>query len=164
LVSLRTLPTKGVYTLIIFLNKELSIKVHKLGSFTFPKGYYAYTGSAVGNGAVNLRRRVKRHLKNRKVKHWHIDFLLSNTNATIVAIVAAESGVNRECQANNAIRNLEGATVPVIGFGSSDCKQNCKSHLVHFSEEKPKEKIVHAYADLFGMNVTSFLWRDKKCR
>jgi len=150
LSSLETLPMKGVYTLIIYVRKKTRLKVQKLGSFNFQNGYYAYTGSALGDGAASLRKRVARHLQKRKIKHWHIDFLIANKNATVVAVVVAESNVNRECQINNAIKNIEGIEFPVIGFGASDCKQNCKSHLVHCGEESVKEKIVDTYAHLFG--------------
>lgn len=159
---LETFPMKGIYTLIVFLNKKTRIKVQKLGCFSFQKGYYAYTGSAVGDGAVSLRRRVARHLEERKAKHWHIDFLLASKNATVVAVVVAESSVNQECQINNAIKNIEGATVPVLGFGASDCKRNCKSHLVHFDEESVKYKIVDKYTQLFGVSTRSISCEEMK--
>jgi len=154
LSPLKTLPTKGVYTLIIYLNKETSLKMQKLDCFKLQKGYYTYTGSAVGYGPVSLKKRVARHLKKRKVRHWHIDFLIANKNATVVDVVAAESDVNRECQVNKVIMNIDGATVPIAGFGASDCKQHCKSHLVRFPEERLKEKIVNAYMHLFGTKTT----------
>jgi len=147
---LKAWPTKGVYTLIIFLNRKISLKIRKFGCLDLQKGYYAYTGSAVGNGAISLKKRVARHLKKRKVRHWHIDFLLANENAAVVDVVAAESNVNRECQINKAIMKIDGATAPVAGFGASDCKQHCKSHLMHFHEERVNDEIVNAYLHLFG--------------
>lgn len=159
---MKKLPTKGVYTLVIYLNKEISLKVQKLGCFTLQKGYYAYTGSAVGNGATSLKKRVGRHLKKRKVRHWHIDFLLANKNATVVNVVAAESSANRECQVNKAIMNIEAATIPVEGFGASDCKQHCKSHLICFLEERLKERIVNAYLHLFGIRTTLIFLEEMK--
>jgi Uri superfamily endonuclease len=140
---------KGTYTVIILLNANSRIRVQKLGCFTFQKGFYAYTGSALGNGSTSLKRRLARHLAEKKIKHWHIDFLLASKNARITNVVVAESSVRKECQINNLIKNIEGATIPVAGFGASDCKQNCKSHLVYFGEESINEKIVRAYAHLF---------------
>jgi len=160
LPSLKNLPTKGTYTLVIRLEKETQIKVQKWGSFILQKGYYAYTGSALGDGAVSLRYRVLRHFKKRKAKHWHIDFLLASKNASIAAVVAAESSVNRECQANDAIKSIQGATIPVVGFGASDCKQNCGSHLVYFGEENITEKILDKYTRLFGADATLISSRD----
>jgi len=143
---------KGIYTLIILVNTKSRLKVGKLGYFNFKKGYYAYTGSALGAGALSLKRRVARHLKNEKPKNWHIDFLLANKNAKVTAVIAAESNANNECQINNLIKNIQGASVPIAGFGASDCKQNCRSHLIYFSEENIEEKIADAYKRLFGQD------------
>lgn len=153
--SLTDLPMKGTYTLVIRLEKEARIEVQKLGSFILRKGYYAYTGSALGDGAVSLQNRVERHLKKRKVKHWHIDFLVASKNATVNCVVAAESSVNRECQVNSTIKEVEGATVPIVGFGASDCKHNCGSHLVYFRDENVTEKIKDVYKELFRVGATS---------
>ena len=158
--SLKNLPMKGTYTLVIRLEKETPTKVQRWSSFILYEGYYAYTGSALGDGAVSLRNRVARHLKRRKTKHWHIDFLLANKNALVVAVAAAESRVNKECQVNDAVKIIDGATVPVLGFGASDCKQNCGSHLVYFGENNVTEKIVDKYKQLFGEKAMLITLRD----
>lgn len=141
---------KGVYTLVVFMKRGIRLEVRGLGSFDVKKGYYAYTGSAVGYGALGLRRRVARHLRKDKVRHWHVDFLLASESARVVAVIAVESNVNRECHVNNAIENLEGATISIERFGATDCRQNCGSHLVHFSNCTVIERIRHTYAHLFG--------------
>jgi len=66
MTSTEKLPTKGIYTLIVFLSSEAQLKVGKLGTHTFPAGYYTYTGSALGKGASSLKQRVTRHLKKTK--------------------------------------------------------------------------------------------------
>jgi len=69
------LPQKGVYTLIIKVAKEIRIRIGSLGLQKFRKGYYAYTGSALGASATSLKNRVRRHLRKAgKKKRWHIDF------------------------------------------------------------------------------------------
>jgi len=85
------LPAKGIYTLIVFLSEETRLKVSKLGTHRFPVGYYTYTGSALGTGASSLKQRVTRHLKKRKQKFWHMDFLLVHKNATVTAVIAAQT-------------------------------------------------------------------------
>ena len=35
----------GIYTLLLHVNKEVTVTVGKLGKPRFPKGYYSYTGS-----------------------------------------------------------------------------------------------------------------------
>jgi len=164
LLSLENLPTKGAYTLIISWSSKSRIKVRKLGYFSLQKGYYAYTGSALGDGATSLKRRVARHLKKRKDKRWHIDFLLANKNAKVVGVVAVESSANKECQINNLIKKMKGATVPVVGFGASDCKQKCESHLLYCGEESDKEKIVGAYTYLFGRERVAILSLEPNTR
>lgn len=156
-LSLKKLPAKGVYTLVILFDGQSKLQVRKLGSFIFQRGYYAYTGSGIGDAAVSLQGRVARHLRKSKTKHWHIDYLLSREYAEVVAVVAAETKVNKECQVNTAIKKLEGATNPVVGFGASDCRQNCGSHLVRLADPNAVERIEQAYADVFGKAKTVLL-------
>ncbi|KPV63462.1 MAG: hypothetical protein AOA66_0938 [Candidatus Bathyarchaeota archaeon BA2] len=144
--SIETLPTKGIYTLIIFLSEEARLNVGKLGLQKFPRGYYTYTGSALGKGATSLKRRVSRHLRKRKRNLWHIDFLLADKNATVTAVVAAETSKKLECNMNRYIKREGKANFPVKGFGSSDCKENCGSHLLYFGEEEIKSKIAIFYS------------------
>lgn len=153
----KSFPLKGVYTLIVFLKGGTTIGVRDLGLFDFKKGYYAYTGSATGEGALSLQKRVARHLRKDKTMHWHIDFFLENKNAEIVTVITAESNRNRECQVNGAIKNLRGATIPVAGFGAADCKQRCGSHLVRLSNRRAIKEIVRLYMQLFGNEGVHFI-------
>lgn len=150
----QALPTNGVYTLITFLSREVCLNVGKLGVQRFPKGYYTYTGSALGKGASNLRRRVSRHLRKEKRNFWHIDFLLANENVTITAVVAAQTSKKLECNINRYIKRKGGAKIPVKGFGASDCKENCKTHLLYFGEENIKSKIATLYAERLGVQIS----------
>ena len=113
----------GIYTLIIKLSKKKEIKIGRLGTFVFPKGYYVYTGSAQ-NG---LEKRINRHLSSEKKLHWHIDYLLCY--AKVIKVVRYV-GRNDECELNNVTRQSTGATQIVKKFGSSDC--NCVTHLYYF--------------------------------
>ncbi|MGQ9460528.1 MAG: GIY-YIG nuclease family protein [Candidatus Bathyarchaeaceae archaeon] len=144
--SIQALPTRGIYTLIIFLSKETCLNVGKLGMKSFPKGYYTYTGSALGRGATSLKQRISRHLRKRKRNLWHIDFLLANENAAVTAVVAAETSRKLECNMNCYMKWAGKAKIPVKGFGSSDCKENCGSHLLYFGEEEIGSKIAMFYA------------------
>jgi len=139
---LNALPMRGNYTLIISLAAPVRIKISGLGEFSFKKGYYAYTGSAMGNGAVDLRHRVARHLREGKTKHWHIDCLLASQEARITAVVACSVSVNEECKISRSIQSMEGASVPIDSFGASDCKQGCGSHLAYFGQDNALGKVV----------------------
>ena len=145
-----TLPVKGTYTLIVFLSKEAQLKAGKLGIQRFPPGYYTYTGSALGTGASSLKQRVTRHLQKGKHKFWHIDFLLAHENATVTAVIAAQTDGKAECTMNLLVKKKLGAKIPVVGFGASDCKQKCESHLLYFGQENIKSQVSSLYADKLG--------------
>jgi Uri superfamily endonuclease len=136
------LPTKGIYTLILFLSKEVSLKVGKLGKKSFLEGYYTYTGSALGKGATSLRPRIARHLRKTKRLFWHIDYLLANENVSVKAVVASETNKDLECTLNNNIKKMRGAKIQVKGFGASDCRKNCGSHLLYFPEVKQADFLI----------------------
>jgi Uri superfamily endonuclease len=141
MASTEKLPTKGIYTLIVFLSNDTQLKVGRLGTHTFPAGYYTYTGSALGKGATSLKQRVTRHLKKQKQKLWHIDFLLVHENTTITTIIAVQTSRKLECRMNHCIIEELKPKIPVVGFGASDCKENCRSHLLFFSDIA-KEKVL----------------------
>ena len=115
----------GIYALIIGLSKKKEIKVGRLGTFAFPKGFYVYTGSAQ-NG---LEKRINRHLSSDKKFHWHIDYLLSH--AKVIKVVRYV-GKKDECKLNSVTGQSAGATRIVKKFGSSDC--NCETHLYFFED------------------------------
>ncbi|WP_409199490.1 GIY-YIG nuclease family protein [Methanobrevibacter sp. DSM 116169] len=117
---------KGTYCLIIELKKDSKIKVGSLGFINFKKGFYIYVGSAMSS----LESRVKRHLSSSKKKHWHIDYLLLNSNSQIIDVIFNISDSKIECDLAKYILN-DGLVVE--NFGSSDCK--CISHLIYFENK-----------------------------
>ena len=128
--------TSGIYTLLLFLSKQVCLNIGRLGKQRFPMGYYTYTGSALGKGASSLKHRIARHLRKEKRRFWHIDYLLANKNVSVEAVIVAETNENMECKTNQHIKTIMEAKVPVKGFGASDCRKNCKSHLLYFPEIK----------------------------
>ena len=106
------------YQLFIIVTKEIELKVGKLGKFIFPIGSYVYTGSA----KKNIDKRIERHLSKKKNLHWHIDYLL---NSDAVQIINIKKSQMTECSLNKKTKG----TIIINGFGSSDCKLCCKSHL-----------------------------------
>lgn len=126
--------TSGIYTLLLLVSEEVSLTVGKLGKQNFPRGYYTYTGSALGKGATSLKHRIARHRRKQKPRFWHIDYLLADENVSVEAVIVAETNKKIECEVNSHIKGIEGAEVPVEGFGASDCRKNCGSHLLYFPE------------------------------
>ena len=136
---IQELSTTGIYTLLLFLSKQVTLTIGKLGKQRFPMGYYTYTGSALGKGASSLKHRIARHLRKEKRRFWHIDYLLADENVSVEAVIVAETNENMECKTNQHIKTIMGAKVQVKGFGASDCRKNCESHLLYFPEiEKPE--------------------------
>lgn len=119
---------KGIYTLIILLEKDIRRRIAALGPIRFSKGVYLYTGSARGQGSTSVEGRIERHLGNRRRKFWHIDHLLSANGCKVLACIYAETVKDVECVVNSKIQELTRGVFPVHRFGSSDC--NCRSHLI----------------------------------
>ena len=117
---------KGTYVLILRLEKAVPIKIGKLGRYRFKPGYYAYVGSAFGPGGLGSR--IGRHQKVNKPRHWHIDYLRRRCRLSAVWYMAPH--VRREHDWAGILLKTTGASVPVSGFGSSDC--GCLTHLVWF--------------------------------
>ena len=144
----------GVYSLVIFLRKKTTLTIGALGHQTFHPGFYVYTGSALGLGG--LKARLKHHIKNHKShsrSFWHIDFLLAHERATLTGVIATRTSRNMECEMNRLIKEMEGVRSPVLGFGASDCRKNCGSHLLYFGGKVDiKPKIAELYARKLGFN------------
>ncbi len=114
---------KGVYILVISLGRDTRIRIGALGNISFRKGFYAYSGSAMGG----LEQRIGRHLRKTKKLHWHIDYFLKKAEVRSILIKETELKSD-ECKAAGML--VKERSFPVEGFGCSDCK--CKSHLFHF--------------------------------
>jgi Uri superfamily endonuclease len=117
---------KGIYILLIQLTRDVDVKIGALGTRHFPKGTYAYVGSA----QTNLEKRVSRHFRREKQKFWHIDYLLDNPAAKPTRVFFKAAPKTQECTTATEISQQN---EPIQSFGCSDC--NCKSHL--FRIENP---------------------------
>jgi Uri superfamily endonuclease len=106
------------YQLVIDVSAAVRITVGRLGSFEFPAGRYIYTGSARGG----VEARVRRHLRRDKRLHWHVDFLLA---APGVRVVDTRRSTAAECILNQRTAGC----IVAPGFGASDCRAGCGSHL-----------------------------------
>lgn len=121
-----TVPGKpGAYILQIALERPLRFETARLRG-TLPAGIYAYAGSARGPGG--LRARVGRHLRADKPVHWHADRLTAKGRITGIAFTEAA----HECDLAQTLAALPGATIPLSGFGSSDCRR-CRAHLIRLA-------------------------------
>lgn len=119
----------GIYTLVLVLPQPSRIAVGSLGVIDFARGYYSYTGSAMGPGGL---KRVDRHIQvlkgTKTTRRWHIDYLLPSTR--LVEAFTTRTTLDLECSIAKAIGKRLQA---VPRFGCSDCR--CPSHL-HFALER----------------------------
>ncbi len=118
---------KGTYILHLELESEKRLLVGKFGAIRLAVGPYAYVGRAFGPGG--LAARLAHHLKGAASMHWHIDFL--RPHARVREIWFGHTSPSDEHLWIRALSQIRGVTVPVEGFGSSDCR--CRSHLVRFT-------------------------------
>lgn len=106
------------YQLTILLESDIDLTIGESGTHSFPAGYYVYTGSA----RRSLEARIARHLRKAKKLKWHIDFLLAAPGASIIQV---ERFTQPECKLNQR----QTGTVLIKGFGATDCRSGCGSHL-----------------------------------
>lgn len=135
---------KGIYVLILKLDKKTVIRVGKLGTFSFRKGYYAYVGSALGPGGF---KRVTRHFdvasgKN-STRKWHIDYLLPHSEVICAILIPTDGSI--EC---NVARALGRFCTGIQDFGCSDC--SCQSHLF-FSKTEFRDCVASTCNKLTGI-------------
>ncbi len=112
------IPAFTTYQLRIRVGQALRLSIGRLGEFDFPAGTYVYTGSA----RRHFEARIARHLRREKALRWHIDYLLAAPGVVVTEVVRSGTA---ECALNQATAGA----LPVPGFGASDCKHGCGSHL-----------------------------------
>jgi len=100
------------------LDLQLSGRTHSLGA-----GTYVYCGNARGPGGLGAR--LARHLRIEKKPHWHVDSLIAA--GRVLTAYADPDG--SECRLLARLIRQPGSSVPLPGFGSSDCRR-CPAHLV----------------------------------
>lgn len=119
----------GVYALLVGLRRDRRMEIGALGDVHFSKGLYFYVGSALRG----IGKRVNRHLRKRKICHWHIDYLLTLGNLSgVVYILTSEK--DAECR---VARALDQRFESIPEFGCSDCR--CGSHLFYQGVEREND-------------------------
>jgi Uri superfamily endonuclease len=109
-------------------DRRTTVIIGRLGRFRLREGYYFYTGSGLGVGAVSLEGRIARHKRRSKTLRWHVDYLTSNKNWKFRGAVYLVSNRRLECRINRLICRSFHALPTIQRFGSSDC--SCLTHLL----------------------------------
>ncbi len=133
---------RGSYLLILNLKRNRKIHVGKLGEVHFRKGFYIYSGSAM----ANLSMRMKRHWHLRKKHHWHIDELRAASD--FHSVLAIRSSDRLECEIAKAMSGIADWSIP--GFGSTDC--SCETHLFGMERDPLLSKDFHKTLQYFRMD------------
>jgi len=118
---------KGSYVIVFHLKKGRTLRIGKLGTFLFPRGYVAYVGSAFGPGGLSSR--IRHHLGRSAKHHWHVDYLEGGTPKEAWV---SEQRDRREHDWASILGQWDAARIPAPGFGCSDCK--CRTHLFAFKK------------------------------
>jgi Uri superfamily endonuclease len=122
---------RGAYALIFRMDGPVRAMVGRLGRLRFAPGIWVYVGSAT----AGLGHRLRRHFSTRKKKHWHIDYLLSGKARPLLAIWV-EGGKSLECELASGLRSSPAFEPGPPGFGSSDCRNRCGTHLFRYVGRK----------------------------
>lgn len=113
----------GAYLLFCFAPRPVKAEIPSLGLTKISAGRYIYAGSAFGPGGLSSR--IARHFKRYKKIHWHIDHL----TCAYPPSEALAFPHRTECELVSLLCERMQATLPIKGFGSSDCPR-CHAHLL----------------------------------
>jgi Uri superfamily endonuclease len=117
----------GTYALMLTCQKPGTVRIGRLGDLALQPGVYIYVGSAFGMGGLSAR--IGHHRRISARPHWHVDHLRVACDLSEVWFTTTAGC--REHSWAKALARLPGATVPMPGFGSSDCA--CETHLFWFN-------------------------------
>ena len=135
----------GTYLLLLECNNKAELSIGRLGNMLVEPGYYLYVGSAFSPGGIPAR--LRHHRKRAASPHWHIDYLRAVTELVDAWCVR---GSRCEHAWANSLVQSEAVTIPLTGFGSSDC--DCATHLFYSSRRPLKttlEKLLKNKLDKF---------------
>jgi Uri superfamily endonuclease len=129
---------RGAYVLLIELDEAAPLPGRRFTGY-LTAGTYCYLGNAGNPGGI--RARCVRHIRRDKPLHWHVDWLTVRARS-VRAIAQAHM---TECDLFQWLVQMPGISVPVPGFGSSDCRR-CTAHLVALAPGADAEGIGRSLA------------------
>ena len=114
------------YVLVMLNNRSISLRIGRGLFCIFPEGIYIY----IGSGKKNLKKRILRHLSDKKKLHWHIDYFL--TSAKIIDVYV---GGKEEKELVSIILKEKDLKIPCKGFGATDSPHPSHLFLIDDKEE-----------------------------
>lgn len=139
---------RGTYTIVLACERPMRVRFGKLGRAHVNVGYYLYTGSALGQGAVSLEGRLARHNRTVKKMRWHVDYLRSRRGCRFKGAVYLISNRRLECRVNRAIADSLNTQLSLPRLGASDCK--CDAHLVSVAEDLSIVRLLNRLEQIYS--------------
>ena len=143
---------KGAYLLIMEIKQTVTIQIKSLGSVSFAPGEWVYVGSGMGNGSTSIENRLLRHFRDDKKIYWHIDYLLS-AGAMVTKALGIESQKHVECLLARTLSDHDNFLPGPRGFGSSDCRKGCGTHIYHYQGKQPIGDSLRQVLDKLGLSA-----------
>ncbi|MEM2942588.1 MAG: GIY-YIG nuclease family protein [Candidatus Bathyarchaeia archaeon] len=131
---------RGLYALLIRVDRDVTVAAGGLGNLRLRRGVYVYAGSGLGTGSTSIEGRLTRHFSHVKRRHWHIDYLLSNRYCRPELAFFSNAGGRLECRLAREISQDPRVGMVYRGFGSSDC--SCGGHLVFLGPERAAAELL----------------------
>jgi Uri superfamily endonuclease len=146
----------GSYALCLWVETEVHVQIGKAGIFDFCPGGYVYLGSAQGPGGVAAR--LRHHFRLAVSPRWHLDWL--RPYARIVKGYVVPGHDRFECRWSKALAQLPGSGIPAAGFGASDCRMGCPSHLIYFANRTILEEVKVVLQGIANHNIQTLSTAD----
>ncbi|NIA21874.1 MAG: DUF123 domain-containing protein [Anaerolineaceae bacterium] len=123
----------GHYCLLLYLPRRLYLRAGRLSGVHVEPGFAIY----VGRAKRNLFARLARHMRRRKPRRWHIDYLFPAATA-VGAFVLGEADLT-ECRIADRLARRANVRRIIPGFGASDCR--CRGHLLWMPALGAKQRL-----------------------
>lgn len=130
-------PGKGIYLLLFRLRRE----VRGPGSLRFPRGGYAYAGSARGAGGLAARLRRYFNLVRSKTPWWNIDRLTMAPGYRPLGAIVFPGPGGDECGLVRRLQRIAPVRPAAPGLGNHDDRRH------------PRRRPCAAHAWIFGGRV-----------
>ncbi|MFN4201162.1 DUF123 domain-containing protein [Fervidobacterium riparium] len=111
--------------MLIKIKTQTELKISK-NCWDLMPGLYAYVGSAMNN----IEKRILRHLRKNKRKHWHIDYLTEFGEVICAVMFPSENRIEETIS-----KMLSKRFEPIPGFGASDLDVDTNLFLVDDIED-----------------------------
>ena len=112
----------GSYCLLLHLPKRMFLKAGRLAGASVESGLVLYAGRA----RRNLFARLARHMRRRKPRRWHIDYLFPA--AVPLGAFVFDGEKLSECDIAERLSRRADVRRIIPRFGASDCR--CQGHLL----------------------------------